>query len=99
MVDSNDLGITSNESRDDNSIRLTQFSRGAGCGCKISPKRLDEILQSEIKSIHCPNLLVGHETRDDAAVLDLGNGLGIVSTTDFFTPIVDNPTEFGRIAG
>ncbi len=79
-------------------IRLTQYSHGAGCGCKISPKVLDTILHSEQAKFLDPNLLVGNETRDDAAVYDLGNGTCVISTTDFFMPIVDNPFDFGRIA-
>lgn len=79
-------------------VRLTQYSHGAGCGCKISPKVLETILHSEQEKFHDPNLLVGNETKDDAAVYDLGNGTGIISTTDFFMPIVDNPYDFGRIA-
>jgi selenide,water dikinase len=79
-------------------IRLTQFSPGAGCGCKISPADLERILAD--KQIHEPfeKLLVGNETRDDAAVYDIGNGQAVISTTDFFTPIVDDPHDFGRIA-
>ncbi|WP_392430845.1 selenide, water dikinase SelD [Yersinia sp. HM-2024] len=79
-------------------IRLTQYSHGAGCGCKISPKVLDKILHSEQQKFLDPRLLVGNETRDDAAVYDIGNGVGIISTTDFFMPIVDDPFDFGRIA-
>ncbi|HAT3956231.1 TPA: selenide, water dikinase SelD [Kluyvera ascorbata] len=79
-------------------IRLTQYSHGAGCGCKISPKVLETILHSEQTKFIDPNLLVGNETRDDAAVYDLGNGTSVISTTDFFMPIVDNPFDFGRIA-
>ena len=79
-------------------IRLTQYSHGAGCGCKISPKVLETILHSEQEKFCDPQLLVGNETRDDAAVYDLGNGTCIISTTDFFMPIVDNPFDFGRIA-
>ncbi|ATG17374.1 selenide, water dikinase SelD [Providencia alcalifaciens] len=79
-------------------IRLTQYSHGAGCGCKIAPKVLEQILHTEQAKFHDPHLLVGNETKDDAAVYDLGNGIGIISTTDFFMPIVDNPFEFGRIA-
>ncbi|WP_337262337.1 MULTISPECIES: selenide, water dikinase SelD [unclassified Serratia (in: enterobacteria)] len=79
-------------------IRLTQYSHGAGCGCKISPKVLETILHSEQEKFVDPRLLVGNETRDDAAVYDIGNGVGIISTTDFFMPIVDNPFDFGRIA-
>ncbi|MGX2956174.1 selenide, water dikinase SelD [Ursidibacter arcticus] len=79
-------------------IRLTQYSHGAGCGCKISPKVLEQILHTEQAKFIDPNLLVGNETKDDAAVYDIGNGVGIVSTTDFFMPIVDDPFDFGRIA-
>ncbi|MDG6231494.1 selenide, water dikinase SelD [Glaesserella parasuis] len=79
-------------------IRLTQYSHGAGCGCKISPKVLEQILHTEQAKCIDPNLLVGNETKDDAAVYDIGNGVGIVSTTDFFMPIVDDPFDFGRIA-
>ncbi|WED24262.1 selenide, water dikinase SelD [Vibrio sp. JC009] len=79
-------------------IRLTQYSHGAGCGCKISPQVLDTILQTQIAPFSDPNLLVGNENKDDAAVYDLGNGTAVVSTTDFFMPIVDDPYDFGRIA-
>ncbi|MBN8679623.1 MAG: selenide, water dikinase SelD [Chitinophagales bacterium] len=78
--------------------RLTQYSHGAGCGCKISPKLLDNILKTGLEKQHFPALLVGNEERDDAAVFDLGDGTAIVSTTDFFMPIVDDPEDFGRIA-
>jgi selenide,water dikinase len=79
-------------------IKLTQYSHGAGCGCKISPKVLDVILQGNIAMPNNQNLLVGNNSRDDAAVLDLGNGTALISTTDFFMPIVDDPFNFGRIA-
>ena len=79
-------------------IRLTQYSHGAGCGCKISPKILDAILKSEFTPDSFNNLLVGNESKDDAAVLDMGNGEAIISTTDFFMPIVDDAFDFGRIA-
>ncbi|MGJ7096336.1 selenide, water dikinase SelD [Vibrio hannami] len=79
-------------------VRLTQYSHGAGCGCKISPQVLDTILQTEIAPFNDPNLLVGNENKDDAAVYDLGNGTAVISTTDFFMPIVDDPFDFGRIA-
>lgn len=82
----------------DSSYKLTQYSHGAGCGCKISPKILDHILKTEKKHIPVPQLLVGNEERDDAAVFDLGDGTALVSTTDFFMPIVDDPETFGRIA-
>ena len=82
----------------DENIRLTSFSHGAGCGCKISPKVLTTILESSSPKIEDKRLLVGNDTRDDAAVYDMGNGIGIISTTDFFLPIVDDPFTFGRIA-
>lgn len=80
------------------SYKLTQYSHGAGCGCKISPKILDSILKSAEAKIQFPNLLVGNEERDDAAVFDLGDGTAIISTTDFFMPIVDDAETFGSIA-
>lgn len=88
------------------SVKLTRYSHGAGCGCKISPKILDQILHnrtagrspSSAGEPRYENLLVGNDSRDDAAVLDLGNGEAIISTTDFFMPIVDDPFDFGRIA-
>lgn len=79
-------------------IKLTQYSHGSGCGCKISPKILDEILKSNSSKGNFPNLLVGNESKDDAAVFDLGNGEALISTTDFFMPIVDDAFDFGRIA-
>jgi selenide,water dikinase len=79
-------------------IKLTQYSHGAGCGCKIAPKVLDEILQTQNTLQDNKNLLVGNHSRDDAAVYDIGNGSGLISTTDFFMPIVDNAFDFGRIA-
>jgi len=82
----------------DNPVRLTQFSHGAGCGCKISPKVLDTILKSDQAPINDPRLLVGNSSRDDAAVYDMGNGKALISTTDFFMPIVDDPFTFGQIA-
>jgi len=79
-------------------IRLTQLSPGAGCGCKISPKDLEEILKNSHSTKVFENLLVGNDSKDDAAVFDIGGGRAIVSTTDFFTPIVDDPYNFGRIS-
>ncbi|MEO5601826.1 MAG: selenide, water dikinase SelD [Cyclobacteriaceae bacterium] len=79
-------------------IKLTQYSHGAGCGCKISPSVLDTILHSDLAKISYPALLVGNDSRDDAAVFDLGDGNCIVSTTDFFMPIVDDAFTFGSIA-
>lgn len=81
------------------SILLTQHSHGAGCGCKIAPGVLHTMLSCMSKSKAYPNLIVGNDTKDDAAVVDLGDGTGIVSTTDFFMPIVDDPYTFGEIAG
>jgi selenide,water dikinase len=79
-------------------IRLTQYSRGAGCGCKIAPSVLQEMLKSNTPISHNKNLLVGNDTNDDAAVLDIGDGKAIISTTDFFMPIVDDAFDFGSIA-
>jgi len=79
-------------------IRLTQYSHGAGCGCKIAPAVLDAILAASAPTIPPATLLVGHAERDDAAVMDLGDGTAIISTTDFFMPIVDDAFDFGRIA-
>ncbi len=79
-------------------IRLTQFSHGAGCGCKISPQVLDKILKSNFALPDNKKLLVGNSSKDDAAVYDLENGMALISTTDFFTPIVDDAFDFGRIA-
>lgn len=81
------------------SVKLTQFSHGAGCGCKIAPAVLDKILQTNSQFTNHPQLLVGNSSKDDAAVYDLGNGNALISTTDFFTPIVDDAFAFGRIAG
>ena len=79
-------------------IKLTQYSHGAGCGCKISPKILDEILSSSFSMPDNDRLIVGNHSKDDAAVYDLQNGKALISTTDFFMPIVDDPYNFGRIA-
>jgi selenide,water dikinase len=79
-------------------IRLTEFSHGGGCGCKIAPAVLSEILASTpIRGLPA-DLLVGTETSDDAAVYRLNDTQALVATTDFFTPIVDDPHDFGRIA-
>jgi selenide,water dikinase len=79
-------------------IRLTQFSHGGGCGCKIAPAVLSEILASTPIRGLPKDLLVGTETSDDAAVYRLNDTQALVATTDFFTPIVDDPFDFGRIA-
>lgn len=100
--------MTSSETQ---AIKLTQYSHGAGCGCKISPKILDKILHGRTSNADLPaqvnqssdllthhSLIVGNDSRDDAAVMDIGNGEAIISTTDFFMPIVDDAYDFGRIA-
>ena len=79
-------------------VRLTQLSHGGGCGCKIAPAVLAEMLQSLPQMRAFPNLLVGTETSDDAAVYRLNDTQALVATTDFFMPIVDDPFDFGRIA-
>ena len=79
-------------------IRLTEFSHGGGCGCKIAPAVLSEILASTPIRGLPKDLLVGTETADDAAVYRLNDSQALVATTDFFTPIVDDPYDFGRIA-
>ncbi len=82
-------------------IKLTHYSHGAGCGCKISPKVLDEMLagvKNTIADTDSSRLLVGNGSKDDAAVYDLGDGTAVISTTDFFMPIVDDAFNFGSIA-
>jgi len=79
-------------------IKLTQFSHGSGCGCKIAPNVLTEILKTDTFYQPDPRLLVGNDTKDDAAVYDLDDKTVLISTTDFFTPIVDDPFDFGGIA-
>ena len=79
-------------------IKLTEYSHGAGCGCKISPAVLESIIKTKMETISYPNLLVGYRSKDDAAAYDLGNGTSVLSTTDFFMPIVDDPFTFGKIA-
>ncbi len=79
-------------------IRLTEYSHGAGCGCKIAPNVLDEILAGGVNMPAFADLLVGNASRDDAAVYRLAGGQAVISTTDFFMPIVDDPFTFGRIA-
>ena len=81
-----------------NDIKLTEYSHGAGCGCKISPAVLDIILKTKLDIKPDKNLLVGNASKDDAAAYDIGDGRCVISTTDFFMPIVDDPFDFGRIA-
>ena len=79
-------------------LRLTSFSHGGGCGCKIAPGVLSEILRSSVGGFVPPELMVGIETADDAAVYRLNDTQALIATTDFFMPIVDDPFDFGRIA-
>ncbi len=79
-------------------IRLTSFSHGGGCGCKIAPGVLAQILKNNAGGLIPPELMVGIETADDAAVYRLNDSQALIATTDFFMPIVDDPFEFGRIA-
>ena len=79
-------------------IKLTQLSHGGGCGCKIAPSLLQEILGVAKQKLPFANLMVGTETSDDAAVYRLNDQQAIIATTDFFMPIVDDPFDFGRIA-
>ncbi|MDO8278871.1 MAG: selenide, water dikinase SelD [Burkholderiaceae bacterium] len=79
-------------------IRLTSFSHGGGCGCKIAPGVLSQILKGSAGGFLPPELLVGIETADDAAVYKLNDEQALIATTDFFMPIVDDPFDFGRIA-
>ena len=78
--------------------RLTSLSHGGGCGCKIAPGVLSEILKNTNRMPMPPELLVGIETADDAAVYQLTDEIALIATTDFFMPIVDDPFDFGRIA-
>ncbi len=82
----------------DMQVKLTQFSHGGGCGCKIAPGVLEQILSKAKPGIVPKELLVGIETADDAAVYQINERQAIVATTDFFMPIVDDPTDFGAIA-
>jgi selenide,water dikinase len=79
-------------------IKLTQYSHGAGCGCKIAPHVLEQILKSNFIAPPNDKLIVGNSTNDDAAIYDIGDGKGLISTADFFMPIVDNAFDFGKIA-
>src|SRR5690625_1435096 len=80
------------------SPRLTSLSHGGGCGCKIAPGVLSGLLKNMPAMQPLPQLLVGHESSDDAAVYQLNDDQALIATTDFFMPIVDNPYDFGRIA-
>src|SRR5690554_1337193 len=78
--------------------RLTSLSHGGGCGCKIAPGVLSELLANMPSMAAYEKLLVGTETADDAAVYELNDQQALIATTDFFMPIVDDPFDFGRIA-
>lgn len=78
--------------------RLTDLAHGGGCGCKIAPGVLKELLKNALPAGPFPNLMVGTETSDDAAVYKLNESQALIATTDFFMPVVDDPYEFGRIA-
>ena len=84
--------------REEAPVRLTHFSHDGGCGCKIAPAVLEQILAKSGSSLLRPELLVGTETSDDAAVYQINDSQAIVATTDFFMPIVDDPFDFGAIA-
>ena len=92
------MAVIFKEGEQNAEIKLTQYSHGAGCGCKISPDVLDKILQSNLAVPDNKRLIVGNHSKDDAAVYDMGNDTALISTTDFFMPIVDDPFDFGRIA-
>ena len=79
-------------------VRLSQLSHGGGCGCKLAPSVLQQLLVSHPTVTPYERLLVGVETGDDAAVWELDDGTCIIATTDFFMPMVDDPHDFGRIA-
>lgn len=82
---------------ENNKIKLTEFTKGGGCGCKIPPGELKELLK-DVVAVESNSLLVGNAKTDDAAVYALNDSLCLISTCDFFTPIVDSPYDFGRIA-
>lgn len=91
--------MTENNSKQSvESPRLTSLSHGGGCGCKIAPDVLSKLMSNMPKGQEFPNLLVGNETADDAAVFRLNDDQALIATTDFFMPIVDDPYDFGRIA-
>ncbi|MBX7205796.1 MAG: selenide, water dikinase SelD [Bacteroidia bacterium] len=80
------------------SFKLTQYSHGSGCGCKIAPADLEKILATHRSTRTAEQLLIGNNSNDDAAVWDIGNGQALISTVDFFLPVVDDAFDFGRIA-
>ena len=101
------LTLSSTQPQSTGDFKLTQYSHGSGCGCKVAPAVLEEILQpwtggaviaSPLLEQHLSQLLVGNDTRDDAAAYDMGDGTALISTVDFFMPILDDAYAFGRIA-
>ena len=99
MTSSTDLSIApAAASTAPAAVRLTSFSHGGGCGCKIAPAVLAQILKNSTGGMIPPELMVGIETADDAAVYKLNETQALIATTDFFMPIVDDPFDFGRIA-
>lgn len=82
----------------ENPIQLTEYSHGAGCGCKIAPQVLEEILKTDGAQLPIKELIVGNSTNDDAAVYQINDEEALIATTDFFTPIVDDPFTFGKVA-
>src|SRR5450756_925266 len=90
-------GIGTTSGIDTTAYRLTQFAHGGGCACKIAPGELEQIL-SGLTTVTSPDLLVGLEHGDDAAVFRVRDGLAVISTADFFTPVVDDAYDWGRIA-
>ena len=79
-------------------VRLTSLAHGGGCGCKLAPAVLQELLANQPAAAAFPQLLVGTETADDAAIWKLDGDTCVIATTDFFMPVVDDPVDFGRIA-
>jgi selenium donor protein len=88
------VAVASDESGE---IKLTRFTHGMGCACKLRPQDLEQVLR-KLPPVTDPNVIVGTDTRDDAAVYKLTDDLAVVQTVDFFTPIADDPYEFGAIA-
>src|SRR5690625_4497252 len=78
-------------------VRLTQFASGGGCACKVPPGELEHLVGG-LEGFSDPNLLVGLDSGDDAAAVQINGDQAVIATTDFFTPIVDDPFDFGRIA-
>src|SRR5689334_7028641 len=90
--------ISQEQATGNDDIRLTQYAKGAGCGCKIAPGLLQDILHTNTIATADTNLLVGNGSSDDAAVYLISDEQALITTTDFFTPIVDDAFHFGQIA-